>query len=344
MEYNTVSMIAIIAASERSVPFLLDTFFPNEVTSEDSAEIAFDVMLNTRRVAPFVAPHVPGRIVESEGFRQARFAPPHIRDVRSINPNRALVRVPGEAIGGTLSANERAAANLAMDMADQIDMIDRRLELMASDALQDGIVTVAGEGYDGPVAINFGRDAQLTQILTGAARWGEAGVSPIDGLLDMSNLVLRLGGYGVTDIVIGNGAYRYLRKDPEFKEAVNTQLAGTDASMIRAQTVVEGAVLIGKLNNQISIWLYSQRFIDPADSIEKDVFPDMGVLLGSRVEKARGYLGLGAVQNESLSYTAGRHIPDTWVETNPRRRMIQMATAPLTVLARPNSTAFILVR
>lgn len=346
MEFTTVSLIAIIAAFERPTPFLLETFFPNEIIEQSSDEVAFDVMLATRRVAPFVAPGVPGRIVESEGYRTARFKPPHIRDVRTINPNRSIVRIPGEAIGGNnqLTAEERMAAIVTLEMNDQIDMNVRRLELMASDALQDGIVTVTGDGYDNPVSINYGRNAQLTVALAGAARWGEAGVSPVNSLLDWSKLVLRLGGFGVTDIVLGDSAYRLLAADPIFDKAVNTQLAGTDAALIRAQTVPEGAVLIGKLNSTVAIWLYSQRFVDPADNVEKDIFPEFGVLLGSRVEKAKGYVAFGAIQDPNVGFIAGRQVPTTWTENNPGRRLISMASAPLTVLARPNSTMFALVR
>jgi hypothetical protein len=344
MEYTTVSLFALIAAMNKPVPFFLDTFFGSEVVSPDSEEIAIDVMLGTKRVSPFVAPHVAGRIVESEGFRTARFAPPHVRDLRPINPRRALRRIPGEAIGGELTAAERDSAIVSMDMADQIDMIDRRLELMAIDALLDGIVTVSGEGYDGNIQINFSRDAQLTVALAGAARWGEAGVSPVDNLIDWCNLVLRLGGVRVTDIIIGADAYRFLRNDAQFEKSVNTQLAGTDAALIRAATLTDGGALIGKLNNLTNIWLYGQRYVDPADGLEKDMFPGHGVALGSSAPAAQGYLGLGAIHDPENGYAAGRHIPDSWIEKNPKRRVIQMSSAPLTVLARPNATGFWLVR
>ncbi len=344
MEYTTVSLFALIAAMNKPVPFFLQFFFSQEVVSNDSEEIAIDVMLGTKRVAPFVAPHVPGRVVESEGFRTARFAPPHVKDLRPINPRRALRRIPGEAIGGELTAAEREAAIVSMEMGEQIDNIDRRLELMAIDALQDGIVTVSGDGYDGSVQINFGRDAQLTNALAGAARWGEAGVSPVANLIAWCNLVLRLSGVRVTDIIIGADAYQLLVADAAFEKAVNTQLAGTDAVLARAATLVDGGALVGKLNNLTNIWLYGQRYVDPADNTEKDMFPGHGVVLGSSAPQAQGYLGLGAIPDPVVGYQAGRHVPSSYIENNPARRVIQMTAAPLTVLARPNATGFWLVR
>ncbi len=45
--------------------------------------------------------------------------------------------------------------NLQFELTDQIDMVNRRLEWMAS-ALVSATVTVAGEGYETKV-VNFGR-------------------------------------------------------------------------------------------------------------------------------------------------------------------------------------------
>jgi hypothetical protein len=58
-------------------------------------------------------------------------------------------------------------------------MINRRLEVMASEALRTGKVTVTGEQYPTTV-VDYGRDAGLTVVLTGANRWGQAGIKPLD--------------------------------------------------------------------------------------------------------------------------------------------------------------------
>ena len=82
---------------------------------------------------------------------------------------------------------------LATDMVDQLEMLTRRIELMAVEALRTGSITVTGEDYPTQV-VNFGRAASLTKALTSAARWGETGVSPLDSLRTWSLEVAQASG------------------------------------------------------------------------------------------------------------------------------------------------------
>jgi hypothetical protein len=52
-------------------------------------------------------------------------------------------------------------ANLQFEMADQIDMLNRRLEWMAAQALVNGTVTITGDGFP-TTLVDFGRDSALT--------------------------------------------------------------------------------------------------------------------------------------------------------------------------------------
>ncbi|MDE9496258.1 major capsid protein, partial [Xenorhabdus bovienii] len=61
----------------------------------------------------------------------------------------------GERIGGDYTAADREMLNVQFEMADQIDMINRRLEWMAANAMVSGKIAVVGAGYDAKV-IDFG--------------------------------------------------------------------------------------------------------------------------------------------------------------------------------------------
>ena len=71
--------------------------------------------------------------------------------------NRPLKRSPGEPIGGNMSPADRQRALVALDMQDQLNMLNRRLEVMAGQVLVTGMATISGDKYP-TVVVNFGRD------------------------------------------------------------------------------------------------------------------------------------------------------------------------------------------
>src|SRR5471032_1247697 len=141
--YDTNALIAIVPNLKRPQKFLLDRFFPTEVTS-DTEYVSIDVDVGKRRMAPFVSPLVEGKLVEGRRIQTSTFKPAYIKDKRAPDLRKPVRRQIGERIGGELTGAERMAANLAFELSDQIDMIDRRLEWMAAQALVGGAVTIVG--------------------------------------------------------------------------------------------------------------------------------------------------------------------------------------------------------
>ena len=93
----------------------------------------------------------------------------------AFDPSAPLKRLIGETIGGNLKPMDRREAALNRALTNQVENLTRREEVMAAEALRTGKITVTGEDYATQV-IDFQRDASLTQTLTGATRWGEAGL------------------------------------------------------------------------------------------------------------------------------------------------------------------------
>ena len=174
--YDTNTLIQVVPNLKRAQKFLLDTFFPNIVMS-DSEYVSIDVDVGIRRMAPFVSPLVEGKLVEQRKIQTNVFKPAYIKDKRAPDLRKPVRRMIGERIGGDMSGSEREMANLEFEMSDQIDMIDRRLEWMAAQALVGATVTIAGEGFPS-VVVDFGRDSTLSVALSGGAQWGQTGVIP----------------------------------------------------------------------------------------------------------------------------------------------------------------------
>ena len=135
--FTTGVLRRVVAELPPPQPFILNSFFAQE-QRETGEEIHFDVDTGRRRIAPFVSPIVAGQVVASRGFRTDTFKPAYIKDKRVFDGNRPLKRAMGERIGGELSPAARMQAIMASELQDQLDMLTRRMEVMAVEALRTG--------------------------------------------------------------------------------------------------------------------------------------------------------------------------------------------------------------
>lgn len=331
--YDTIALVAMVEQMKRPSNFLLDMFFPGLVNSTTEF-VAVDVFVGKRRMAPFVSPLVEGKIVESLGMTTNEFKPAYVKPKTALDPFRPIRRMIGEQIGGQqVDPVDREAQNLAFELAQHVMMIDRRLEWMAASALQTGSVTISGENY--PTAtVNFGRDSSLTFALSSGSKWGDAGVSPAEDLLDWSALTLRASGLGVTDIIFTPGAWKQFRKDTQVVQVIQSfhnaepslQAAGVAANI--------GGQYIGKWG-QFNLWLYYDWYIDPADDTEKPMLPDGTVIMGSSA--LNGTRAFAAIIDPELGYQPLAYAPKSWVEKDPGRRFLMTQSAPLVIPTQVNA-------
>lgn len=312
---------------------LLSLFFP-QIVEETSEEIHFDTEDKPRRIAPFVSPLAQGRLVESLGFTTKTFKPAYIKDKRVLDPNRPLKRVMGEALTGSLSPEQRIQVILVQELADQIRMIRRRKEIMASEALRLGTVTVSGDDYP-TVTVNFGRNAALSVDLSGgAAEWDDAGVSPIENIEAWMELVLLHSGSVPTDIVFTPTPWKLFKADPKFKDTVDV-LRGGPTAVDLAPRVATGAVLRGTLGQNTRLWTYYDWYVNDAGS-EVPIIPDNRVILGSGA--IEGVQAHGAIRDQKAGYQAREFFPKSWEIEDPSVRYLMTQSAPLVVPFRPNAS------
>lgn len=328
--FSTNTLTGVVGSLFSVPQFLLDRYFPN-VQRSPTEEINFDVLNKTRRLAPFVSPVVAGKVVQSLGFTTKTFKPAYIKDKRVFDVNRPLKRSAGEQIGGTLSPADRQRNLLAVDLVDQIDMINRRLEVMAAEALRTGAVTVTGELYP-TQNVSFGRAAGLTVTLTGAARWAQAGVKPLDLLQDWAQLVLQTSGAMPTDVVMTVDTWKVFRIDADVKLRLD-QFRGVSTMTMNAQ-IAEGGVFMGVVDG-FNVYVYAGWYVDD-NGTEQPIMPAGTVLLcGQQVDGVRAF---GAIRDEEAGWQAMPYFPKSWVEQDPSVRYLMMQSAPLVVPYRVNAS------
>jgi hypothetical protein len=328
--FSTAVLNRIVASLLAPPSSLLDRYFTSTSTS-DKEEINFDVDTKKRRIAPFVSPLIEGKIVESRGYTTKTFKPAYVKDKRVFNAQRAFKRVMGEPLLGALTPDQRIQAVLATELEEQMEMLTRRGELMASEAIRTGKVTVVGEGYPSTV-VDFGRDASLTPTaLAGTARWGQSAEDPLTNLSDWSDLVLKASGAAPVDVILGADAWKAFKKNADVKARLdNRNIRG--AQMEMSAQPVEGLSFKGTIDG-FNIWVYGGWYVDPADNTEKVIWPvDIVAMTSALIEGERAY---GAIQDHDQLVAAAQYVK-SWTEPDPSVRFLLMQSAPLTVPYRVN--------
>ena len=330
--YDIVELIGVVRNLKLPTTFLLDTFFPNIVES-DAPTLAIDVDNGKRRLAPFCSPLVEGKLVESRQWQTNLFKPAYIKDKRTPDLTRPVRRAMGERLLGALAPQQRFEANVAFEINDQMEMITRRLEWMAAQALTTGTVTIRGEGYPDPIVVNFGRSAALTVALTGAAAWGQAGVSPTSWLTLWATIVLQQSGAQVTDIVLTNGPWTAILADLRIINAVWAPRSGSTNMDFGGRTA-HGAMLVGEWG-QFRFWLYNEWYVDPVSDIEYPMVPDGTIIMGS--SEMQGVRGFGCILDPRFNYGPLAFAPKMWVMEDPAQLVMLMQSAPIVIPTRVNA-------
>jgi hypothetical protein len=320
--YDTNTLIAVVPNLKRAVSFLLDRFFPNVVNS-DSEFVSIDVDIGKRRMSPFVSPLVEGKLVEQRRIQTNTFKPAYIKDKRAPDLRKPVRRMIGERIGGDMSGAEREMANLEFEMTDQIDILTRRLEWMAANALATGTVTIAGEGFPS-VVVDFGRDPSLTVALTSTARWTPANVtagnaSPVSNLEAWQRQVLKKSGAKVTDIIFTTSAWEGFIADPLLNDP--------------GSRIERGAVYRGQWG-QYSLWVYNEWYVDDND-VEQPMLTDGTIILAG--PDMMGTRAFGQIMDPAFNYAALPFAPKTWVSEDPPQRYLMMQSSPIVIPNRVNA-------
>lgn len=331
--YDTVELSNIVDNLPHPSSFLLDTGFPLTQTSE-SEEIAFDVRDGTRKIAPFVSPLVAGKIIESQGFRTEKFKPAYLKPKSVLDSERPLKRAIGETIGGALAPAQRLELILQDQIAEHLDLINRRLEVMASEVLRLGRVTVTGEMYPTKV-VDFGRHADHTVTLLTTSKWSATSTAdPAGDLASWSLTMLKRSGQAPTVVIMDIDAWEAFIQNP-------TVTARLDVRNLNAGTLTTGtpatvgASYMGTLNGR-AIFVYADWYVDPADGEEKPILPSGTVLL--LAPRLQGVRAFGAIRDHAAGYQAVPYFSKSWTDEDPSVRYLLTQSAPLLIPTVPNAS------
>ena len=331
--YSTSVLVGVVRSLFGVPQFLLDRYFPTTQT-EVSEEIHFDQEESRRRIAPFVSPYVEGQIVASRGYITKAFSPAYIKDKRVVDMARPFKRAVGENFGGTMSPAARLRAHIAGELADQRNMIDRRLEVMAAKVLVDGKILIEGEKYP-PTMVDFQRSG--THVVTAAPLWSDtAGSKPLDDLTNWAALALQDTGVMLLDVIMSPQAYAKFKANTQVKDQMQLYRRANDLpSLAPGRPLEEGGVYMGQIDT-FNIWVYAGWYVDPADNNEKSIWPSNKLVMTSPAYS--GVRCFGAIRDERAGLQPMEYFPKSWIQEDPSVRFLLMQSAPLLVPYRVNAS------
>lgn len=341
--YQTVTLLEVQRKFKALPAFFLQWF--NRQINFETDVVAFDkVNVNYRRLAPFVAPNVQGRVLKEKGFSRQGFKPAYVKPKHVVDPNQIIPVQPGEiANQGSLSLAQRRNAVITSLLEQHRAMHENRWEWMACQALTYGYLDVEGEDYP-KVRVNFNRDAALT-ITTD---WTVADYKPMDDLVLGRQLVndKSMSGAVIRDWVFGGDAWAKFWEihQEELLKLMDKNLRGSDTEVTRLWDGLEGVEYMGRIvglrgQGEIRIWVNTQKFTAEDDQHEF-MFPQNGVLGVSQA--VGGVRCFGAIMDKGAGYQALPIYPKNWENEDPSVEYLMSQGAPLMVPADPNSTVLIL--
>lgn len=337
--YTTAVLLGVLRQQETFTPFWLN-FFPQAMNFE-TEQIMFDLVPRDRRMAPFVAPTSQGRVMRERGSTTRAFKPAYVKPKHAVEPGRAIPRMAGEGIMGTLSPEQRYNAIIANNMQMEKIGIERRWEWMAARAIIDGAVTVAGEDYP-TVHVDFGRDASLSGVLVGTAIWGTGTEKIIDDIEHYRRQVQYMTGTSITRLIFGLDAWKVFSNNAEIRALLNAFYRGsaTDFNVAVAEGVpyeyrgtLSGSNGMGKLE----LYTYSDTYEAEDGSGQLLPYLDAGTVIGvgGGVDGMRLF---GAIRDRRAGLAALSMFPKMWDEEDPSVTYTMTQSAPLMVPMNPNAS------
>ncbi|MBR1150097.1 major capsid protein [Bradyrhizobium sp. JYMT SZCCT0428] len=321
-------------------PFLLNRYF-GEVSVSTQEKIFFDVLTGKPRLAPFCSPLVEGQIVQSQGYQTNSFAPAYIKDKRVFEDGKPVRRRAGQPIYGALDPMTNRQLAIAQESEDQLGMLQRRMEWMAAEVLRTGKVTVSGEKYPTTV-VDFGRDASLTVVLSGGAKWDQGSATPLADLESWAGLVRTKSGASPIDVIMAQNVWNLFREFDEVKDLLSSQLNLSSRTSI---DVGPDAAKLGFTDKgtvgDYHIWIYHDQYVDE-DGVTQDFLPDDYILMpAATLEGVQHY---GAIKDEAAGMQALDYFSKSWTQPDPAVRFLMLQSAPLVVPYRVNATLSVKVK
>ncbi len=322
--------------------YFLNRYF-TEVWTRDEDVILYDVEDLSEGITPFVHPLHEGKIMKHRGYRTKFIRPAYVKEKVIHDPELPIKRMPGEAVGGELTPEQRMRLHVMNDVNRLKDRLTNREEVMAHEIVKKGGLTVVGEGFQ--EYVDFGRDKSLT-IDQAAIKiafkkgWDDADFPMTDFLESCSRKVsdLSLNKSQAIDLHLGSKAWELFRRNKEVIAAGDLR-RGVDITLVMTPTQQADAVHYKGRFGDFEIFVHYGTYLD--GTTEKRFFePGEALLTAKSVGGVRYY---GKIRDKKANMKAMDYFLKSWETEDPCHTYIMIQSAPLLVSRYPNTACLMTV-
>lgn len=333
--FATRTMLAAVEQMKRARRFLSTLYFGASPVNSPTQYVDIDIIKGHRKMAPFVRPNRPGAVVDRSGAVMRSYKPPYVKPKMETTAGMLLNRQPGEHIYSGRTPLERAGEQLARDMEDLDDQINRREEWMAAQALTTGEVEVKGDGIDDVVDFQMSND----HLVTESTAWTDGAADPIADLRKYKSRIAKASGRTANACVMSAEAAEAFLTNANVKDRLNTRRI--DLGQIRPEELPDGVTYLGYLNDPgMDLYAYEEWYVDDA-GVEQPMVPAGGLIVGPT--NSRCGMLYAAIQDmeavEGAMFDVARY-PKSWLENDPGVRWLMMQSAPLPGFHEPDAFLF----
>jgi hypothetical protein len=339
--YDSATLLGVFWADDYMTPpasYWRSTFFNSTITF-DTEEVDFSKITDIRKMAPLVVPTAQGVPIYSAAERLSSVAPAYIKIKDPVSATRMIRRAAGLGELGRgrvkLTPAQRYQAIVADVIRQHRFAVERRWEWMASKAIIDGKITLKDDRFPERL-VDFERDVSHTIALTGAARWGQAGVSILSSLSGMRKIMRDAKFGGVSNrLTVGSNVWEIMKQDAEIREFLNIQFRlGANINLKLGPLQGLEVEYVGNIES-LDIYVYSDYWQQPDGTVVPYMSPNDIVMTAPSIG---GVACFGAIQDLKASLQPLPVFMKMWDSEDPSATVILTQSAPLMVPINPNAS------
>lgn len=339
--YDTATMLECISIINPVPTFLRDRYFPTD--GEEDIFYTEDVLVeyekDNEQMAPCVVPGSAGILMARSGRNISRYSPANVEFKRTTTVNDLKKRGMGEALLGSKSETERAAALLRKDIREADRSITRREEYMAAQTMLYNACTLrhyideyGGNKYE-DWTLKFYRGEGNPGTYVPAKLWTDADADILGDIEAMAEPLLE-NGQGATDLIMAGDVHKTILNNPKVKEYLDiSNYSLGDISPVQLEGY-RGVTKLGELNVNglmVSLITVKETYIDEITRKRTPMIPSGTVILTAPAAGRTRYGAVNQIEeyDRELHIWPGRRVPKHTTNVDANIKTLLVTSRPL---------------
>lgn len=279
---DTFELLPVVERIKQPASYLVDTWFPNMVTSNMSnGYMAVEYTKQGRVLAPFITRGTKGVDINRGSSRIRLYKAPLLGPRRTIGLGDIELRQIGETpVFSNVTAPQRAAKMQADDLVELLRTIQNRKNKMAADLLQTGKLTIRGYADDGKTieedVIQFDWDGKVNA----STDWATSSADIYGDIKAVSERIQEDSGFIPTLMLCGKNVEKKLLNNAEiFKWLSIPNRENLAMASFSPHYTTPQARFVGHLSAlNMEIISYAETYTDDDGQVKPFIDPDVAII------------------------------------------------------------------